>query len=309
MGTMALRGVNKEESNMIEHTRWMAVVVVMMLLCGAAPAQQVQMLESNLGNEAPAFEEGMTPSGLGWGADDHAYPDRFVVYPQDGSELVWVPAGEFMRGSTDDDEDAPRGEKPARRVRITQGFWLAKHAVTNAQYRAFCEATRREFPARSHQGDDHPVVFVSWDDAVAYTEHYGLSLPTEAQWEYAARGPESLKYPWGNEWDGSKLCWGENQGPDGRTFPVGSFPQGASWVGALDMVGNVSEWCADWHHPNYYARSQADDPSGPSEGAIRVLRGGAWNRIASNCRAAARNGFAPDRTRDFLGFRVVRSFR
>ncbi len=209
----------------------------------------------------------------------------------DGGTMVWVPPGEFMMGC--DDDDAEDDEKPAHLVKITKGFWLGRCEVTNAQYRKFCEATDREFPSESDQGDDHPVVYVSWEDAVAYCEHYGLRLPTEAEWEYAAAGPEGRKYPWGDEWDDKKCCNRKNKGPGGTTFAVGSFPQGASWCGALDMAGNVAEWCSDWSAADYYAKSPEVDPHGPSEGEAdviaslspmtlhhqRVLRGGSWRGV------------------------------
>ena len=230
----------------------------------------------------------------------------------DGRAYVWVPRGEFMMGSDDGRDD----EKPAHLVRITRGFWIGKHEVTNAHYRAFCAATGRAFPSDSDRGDDHPVVYVDWSDAKAYCDHYGLRLPTEAEWEYAARGPEGRKYPWGNEWEGSKLCWWDNRGPSDRTFPVGSFPDGASWVGALDMAGNVWEWCADWHYHGYYRNSPTDDPPGPAAGSAtslhgptRVLRGGSWVDDPDDCRSARRTMYtAPEQNR-IHGFRCAVSPR
>jgi len=226
----------------------------------------------------------------------------------DGGVMVWVPAGEFLMGSTDEQiaalvEEWPDelldyarwalgAETPQRTVYL-DGFWLGKHEVTNAQYGAFCAATGREFPSESSQADDHPVVGVSWEDALAYAEHHGLSLPTEAQWEYAGRGAEGRVYPWGDEWDPKKLCWGENKAPGGQTAPVGSHPDGASWCRALDMAGNVYEWCADWFDPDYYKAAPTTNPTGPAEAVAfsfslrpqvlesarteRVLRGGSWN--------------------------------
>jgi len=222
----------------------------------------------------------------------------------DGGVYVWVPPGEFMMGSGDGDPD----EKPVHKMRITKGFWLAKHEVTNAQYRAFCEATGKAFPKDSDQGDDHPVVYVSWRDARAYCDHYGLALPTEAQWEYAARGPEGHEYPWGDEWDRKKCCNRDNQGPGGRTFPVGSFSLGASWCGALDMAGNVQEWCSDRYDESYYANSPEPDPMGPVTGFSRVLRGGSWSIYDDDRRSANRDFNSPDYTNyGGLGFRCART--
>jgi len=196
----------------------------------------------------------------------------------DGGVYVWVPAGEFNRGD----------KITKRHIRISKGFWLGKCTVTNAHYQRYCQETGVEFPKGSDQGDNHPVVFVDRAEAKAYCKHYGLALPTEAQWEYAARGPESRKWPWGNQWDEDKCCNLGNQGPKGRTFPVGSFPEGASWCGALDMAGNVWEWCKDWFDPDYYKYSPDTDPPGPDSCPPDItecwgLRGGAWDDDAHSC--------------------------
>jgi len=178
------------------------------------------------------------------GLDDWPIPGSgdpgYKTTGADGQTLVWVPSGSFMMGGT-----VFPHEQPIHEVTI-EGFWIGQCEVTNAQYQVFCTATGRTFPLGSDQGDDHPVVDVSWDDAKAYCDHYGYALPTEAQWEYAARGPASSAYPWGDAWDLSRCCNYDNKGPGGRTYPVGSFPTGVSWCGALDMAGNVWEWCADW---------------------------------------------------------------
>jgi len=221
-----------------------------------------------------------TPTGKPWERPG-THAGQEIVGPA-GIALVWVPGGSFMMGSTDEDVayavrelDTKRewleDEQPAHRVELS-GFWMGKTEVTVAQWRSVMGSA----PSGNDRGDDHPVVYVSWDDCVEFCEKAGLELPTEAQWEYAARGSDSRRYPWGDDWDEDRLCWSDNQGPGGRTFPVGSFPSGASWCGALDMVGNVWEWCADWYDEDYYADSPPRDPPGPTSGRGRVLRGGSW---------------------------------
>ncbi len=217
----------------------------------------------------------------------------------DGGTMVWVPPGEFNMGSNDEEDD----QKPVHRVRITHGFWFGKCEVTNTQYRRYCGETGRAFPEVSNQGDAHPVVSVAFDDVVAYCKHYGLRLPTEAEWEYAARGPESRKYPWGNDWDKAKCCNWDNRGQGDKTYPVGSFPQGVSWCGAMDMAGNVWQWCASWYGP--YDGALAVDPQGPNDGAVRVVRGGSWSRVVTHCRSAYRDWVPPFYSLDYLGFRCV----
>ena len=223
----------------------------------------------------------------------------------DGGTYVWVPAGEFMMGS--EESGWYDSEKPQHRVQLTRGFWLSRCEATNAQYRCFCEATGRGFPWDSGQGDDHPVTWVSWEDAQAYCAHYGLRLPTEAEWEFSARGVEGWRYPWGDEWDETKCCHWGNRGPRGKTFPVGSFPSGASWCGALDLAGNVWEWCEDRYAADYYSSSPGSDPQGPQEGMYRVFRGGSWGNGSDYCRTAYRYRDVPDLREYYFGFRPAAS--
>ncbi len=227
-----------------------------------------------------------------------------VIVGPDGGKMVWVPPGEFMMGA----DDLGAACKPIHRVRLTKGFWLGQCEVTVAQYRALCKVTGRGMPEGA-AAEDHPVVGVRWEDAKGYCDFHGLRLPTEAEWEYAARGPEGRAYPWGSEWDKGKCCNIDNQGPGHTTFAVGSFPEGASWCGALDMAGNVSEWCNDWWQSDYYASSPTDDPTGPATGKHRHLRGGAMNSNGDyGCRSAYRYGAVTPWGHSLTGgFRVART--
>jgi formylglycine-generating enzyme required for sulfatase activity len=232
----------------------------------------------------------------------------------DGGQMVWVPAGQFMMGSGDDDKDAHPDERPAHLVQITKGFWLGKCTVTLGRWKTYCQNQGSPVGRATGPTDSHPVTCVGWDDVMAYCDHYGLSLPTEAQWEYAARGPGGRKYPWGDAWDEHKCCNDANRGPTGTTFPVGSFPQGASWCGALDMAGNVWQWCQDWYDATYYQTLPVTDPPGPEAGAVsglasteprRVLRGGAYALPAAVCRSASRIRDKPANGDSDYGFRVL----
>ena len=240
------------------------------------------------------------------------------LWEKDDSVMIHVPAGEFLMGSKEDDPDAYDNEHPQHTVYVSE-FWIDKTEVTNAQYRKCVEAGTCRAPTTcdSLGGEptysdsskaDHPVVCVSWQDAKAYCEWAGKRLPTEAEWEKAARGTDGRKYPWGNNFDSSKVNFcdvnceydhKDSGADDGyrRTAPVGSYPEGASPYGALDMAGNVWEWCQDWYDADYYASSPQRDPQGPGSGTCRVVRGGSWGSRKWGVRAALRDGDVP-------GFRV-----
>ncbi|MFC1707310.1 formylglycine-generating enzyme family protein, partial [Planctomycetota bacterium] len=261
-------------------------------------------------------------------------------------EMVYVPPGDFLMGS----DDRQRDEQPMHSHSLPEGYYIARYEVTVAQFEAFVlkwghktEAERKkEFiwvwngtknvrkPARSwrnpgfSQGPDHPVVYVSWNDAKAFCERTGLSLPTEAQWEKAARGEKGLQYPWGDEFprDGKKTAnvadetakqtltsWTVVDGYDDGfvyTAPVGTFPDGAAVCGALDMTGNVWEWCADWYDPKAYSRYAEGELSAPPQGTLRVARGGDWGGRAQDVRAANRSKDRPSVSSYILGFRPMK---
>ena len=215
------------------------------------------------------------------------------INPKDGAEMVWVPAGEFLMGLNDaqmtlyeSGMNFERWEVNLSRVGTQfelgsgsnhagiPGYWMYKHPVTVAQYRRFCETTARQLAETPTWGweDEHPVVNVTWQEAADYATWAGVSLPTEAQWEKAARGTEGRVYPWGNEWDASK-CANSVEKKLASTQPVGRYPTGVSPFGCYDMTGNAWEWCADW----FDARRKDPEPSRIPSVRGRVVRGGAWN--------------------------------
>ncbi len=229
--------------------------------------------------------------------------------PADGMVQVYVPAGEFLMGSADSDADAGSNEKPQHKVTLA-AYWIDRTEVTKDQYQRCVAAGKCAAPACSGTGQgNHPVVCVWWQEAANYCAWAGRRLPTEAEWEKAARGTDGWKYPWGNEApDCARLnYWGKDGGCGGNTTTVGSYPSGASPYGALDMAGNVWEWVADWYDAAYYVSSPGANPKGPDAGQYRVLRGGSWYNVTWSVRAAVRNWYDPEFGGVSLGFRCARS--
>ncbi len=203
---------------------------------------------------------------------------------QDVGEMVTIPGGEFLMGSDD------VGAVQPRRIYLPD-FQIDKYETTNAQYRVFAEETGHPAPdtVYSDAVADYPVTNVSWEDALAYCEWAGKRLPSEAEWEKAARGTDGFIYPWGNEWrDGVANT---REAKIGGVTPVGEFSAGASPYGVQDMAGNVWEWVDDWATP---------------EQVNKIIRGGAWNAINRWAQTFARNETPPTYTQDNLGFRCAR---
>lgn len=224
-------------------------------------------------------------------------------------QFVLVPAGSFEMGSRKN-----ANEQPIHTVHLDE-YYIGRHPVTVAQFAAFVNATAHRCDGnavKDARRAAHPVAWVSWDDAAAFcrwaSEATGSSirLPTEAEWEKAARGTDGREYPWGNEApDDSRCRFGKLLG--GST-PVGSFsPRGDSPYGAADMAGNVWEWCADWYGEDYYRLSPGENPRGPLSGTHRVVRGGSWLPPAEMVRAPNRHGTLPDHRFRNDGFRCARS--
>ncbi len=223
-----------------------------------------------------------------------------ILQAFDGVPMVLVPAGCFEMGSTRSDE-----EKPPHRVCFDEPFWIDRTEVTNGQFAAF----NGQAAADSRwTGAQRPREQITWTEAAAFCESRGARLPTEAEWEYAAGGPDSWEYPWGDEFVSDNVVWSENAG--GQTADVGSKPDGVSWVGTWDLSGNVWEWAADWYEGDYYRTLEdgAVNPTGPASGESRVFRGGSWpDNYSGGFRAAFRSGTPPDAWSDHVGFRCARS--
>jgi len=228
-------------------------------------------------------------------AERHRLPDH---------EFVDIPGGGFaMGGSVEPDH------RPIHEVEISP-FRLARCPITNAQYAIFCDAAGHRLPAfwgedRFRSGSsypDHPVVGVSWNDAVAFCAWAGGRLATEAEWEYAARGGLlGRAYPFGDDIDPARANYADSE--IGGTTPVGSY--GPNGFGLHDMCGNVVEWVADRYDPGYYARSLIVDPKGPDTGKHRVIRGGGWHSGPTCCRVDFRNALPANWIDMAVGFRVA----
>ena len=270
-------------------------------------------------------------------SSDTASPDQAAGKErtdEHGVAQVWVPAGTFLMGT--DETDLPgelaapdwarfelASERPQHEVALSSGYWIDKTEVTNAAFQAFVDAGGYQdralwsdagwtwlagrdataLPAACVDAEpDQPRVCITWYESEAYAAWCGGALPTEAQWEYAARGPSSRIFPWGDEWDASKANVVDS---DGLT-KVGAYPDGASWVSAVDMAGNAMEWVADWYSAAYYKQEVRDDPTGPDKGPKKVEKGGWWGAVPYVARAAYRHFEDPPTYQDHhIGVRVV----
>jgi sulfatase modifying factor 1 len=267
------------------------------------------------------------------------------------TNMVLIPAGEFLMGS-------PQGsigfsdERPQRKIFLS-AFWIDLREVSNRDYQKFVRETNHRPPAHEDPAvtlwenrapppgaENHPVVNVSWHDATAHCRWTGKRLPTEAEWEKAARGTDGRTYPWGNTWDLTlansasywarrtiefqdalewRTFWLEGEGArivqrhgikgEVLTLPVGTFPGGASPYGLLDMAGNVSEWVADSYNPYYYVNSPLSDPPGPDPTILTVVRGGSWLKPATSLRTSDRDFGEPDARLSGVGFRCAKDDR
>jgi formylglycine-generating enzyme required for sulfatase activity len=231
------------------------------------------------------------------------------ISPKDSMVMAYVPAGEFAMGSN----SGSSNERPVHTVYL-DSFWMDQTEVTNRMYAlcvsaGACQAPKalNSYSRSSYYGnsdfENYPVLYIDWDMAKTYCTWAGRRLPTEAEWEKAARGPANYTYPWGEEVGCDKA---NAQGCTGETSPVGEYELGKSPYGVFDMAGNVMEWVADWYSDTYYVSSPRENPLGPSSGKYHVLRGGSWKSIENSLRSAYRLGLTPDTTNLYLiGFRCA----
>jgi len=266
-----------------------AALAVVGILAGVHFLLRARGQERALPEKALLAPDGGNEVGLEWRC------------PTDGKIMVWVRPGWFVMGA---DGDVSAQEKPAHEVWV-DGFWIDKTEVTQAEYARFVEATGRPAPEYWDADSDPslPVVMVTWDDAVAYARWASKRLPTEAEWEKAARGNDGRIYPWGSVFDPARvncdLSGERSKQPERWADFLGTaygWTAGASPYGALNMAGNVYEWCSDWYDPSYYQHGPERNPTGPVDGDERVRRGGSWSSLPRYVRCSC--GFRAKVTTD-----------
>ena len=229
-----------------------------------------------------------------------------IVHEKTGMVMMFIPAGEFMRGSPVGEEGRRDNEGPQRRVRITKGFYLGKYEVTQGEW----QKVMGQNPSKFKGSDRLPVEMVSWNDCQSFLGKAGggLRLPTEAEWEYACRAGTATRFNSGQristaQVNFSGICPGHRGPSPDKTAVVGSYSVNG-W-GLYDMHGNVSEWCSDRYGADYYGKSPVNDPKGPADGERRVYRGGTWSSHPWHCRSAYRSGESPDCRDNDYGFRCA----
>jgi formylglycine-generating enzyme required for sulfatase activity len=232
----------------------------------------------------------------------------------DGMTEIYIRAGDFLMGSSTNDTLAESDEFPQHTVHL-DAYWIDQHEVTNAQYAKCVAVGACSSPHQinshtlntyygPHEYEEYPVLYVDWFDASAYCLWVGGSLPSEAQWEKAARGSDGRLYPWGNVRP-EPAYLNYNQNVLDTTW-ICAFHEGNSPYGICDLAGNVSEWVTDWYGNTYYADSPSVNPHGPAQGEARVIRGGNWSYSDAGVRAANRIAAGPDFSNYNIGFRCVR---
>lgn len=243
-------------------------------------------------------------------------PDRFKEYKTlkgvDDSLMVLIPEGTFAMGSPPVEGDPD--ETPQRTIYLTS-YYIDLYEVSHGQYQNYLKGigsnAKLIIPVFMDDpslltAENLPANGVSWDGANEYCKWAGKRLPTEAEWEKAARGERGLKWPWGNSWTGNSANIQGEEDQFKYTAPPGKFERGRSPYGLYDMAGNVGEWVADWYDGSYYLSGPFKNPKGPENGKFRVYRGGSWEDVPANVRTAKRFQAAPHQTSAVIGFRCAK---
>jgi formylglycine-generating enzyme required for sulfatase activity len=253
-----------------------------------------------------------------WANGAAANPPKKVV-PPSYSDMVFIPQGAFEMGSRRSlreldpvsifqaDRHMLGPEDPAHEV-ILDAFYIDIYETSNANYKSYMEKTGiKKYPRywddSSFNKPDQPVVGVTWKEALNFCHWKNKRLPTEAEWEKAARGKRPVSYPWGDDPPDKELLNFDNHVR--QTTPVGTYPKGKSDYGVFDLSGNVSEWVQDWHFPEYYLFSPKENPPGPEKGVYKVIRGGNWKNNAEDVNLTYRNATVPKARSNTVGFRCA----
>jgi len=285
-----------------------AALAVGALMVSCAPAEGAA---SEQASDVPTVEETVLPDPTGFEPVAHNADWTPVIQDFDGAPMALVPAGCFTMGSADGADD----EQPPHEICFEAPFWIDVYEVTNIQFWGRGGESQRR---SDWTGDEHPRESLTWFEASAFCELRGARLPTEAEWEYAARGPDGLVFPWGNEFDGTALNFCDirclypqhdisyNDGHV-ESAPVGNYPGGVSWVGAYDMSGNVREWVSSLYASYPYDPTDGREVDAASDSVNhRVIRGGSWYEAENGLRGAARSHLMPEGLHNNTGFRCVR---
>ena len=283
---------------------WVAFCIFLLAGCQTASTEIPAPIDTPLPPTSTPLPTVASPAGAQLG-------DNWTR-PADGMQMLYIPAGKFVMGSTEADPCAHLDEFPRHTVSL-DAYWIDRTEVTNVQYQSCVEADICEPATTCNWGEptsedpskaDHPVVCVNWNDAVVYCAWVGGRLPTEAEWEYAARGADERRYPWGATFD-PDLCNASEAGID-ETTPTGQYsPQGDSPFGLSDVAGNVWEWVNDWYEIGSYANDKSSNPTGPKAGKGRALRGGSWYGDSCSTRTTYRYYSNPLDRSPGVGFRCV----
>lgn len=285
----------------------------MLILCAGCLSAHNDFVSSGTGTPTSTFLSATLPAVV----TNKQWTLHYQTF--DGVEMALVPPGCFMMGSSDSQiadaiaqavkhgwaEDAARerisNEGPQHKICFTQGYWIDKTEVTQSQFKSLDgKAAQTSY----YKGDNRPVERVTWFEARDFCANRGGQLPTEAEWEYAARGPDSLTYPWGNTFNTLLAVW-HRDSFDG-TAAAGSNPDNVSWVGALDMSGNVMEWTSSIYVPYPYDATDGRE-SNTDDNSLRIIRNGSWNSdVSIQLLSAFRDRLHPSYSFNSLGFRCAR---
>ena len=280
------------------------MILVLSVFLGAFPAVAGEEASPAVQDERLGWHGEPMPTGL-----ERAEREGEYLWSRDGSVMVWVPAGEFTMGS----DEGERDERPARQLWL-DGFYIDKYEVSWRQWRLSGLPLPKDIDGRPikdfkpfwGRDDELPVSYIKWHDAVAYGEWVGKRLPSEAEWEKAARGTDARTYPWGNDAPTfERAVWKDHPVGKEQPAPVDCCGEGASPYGAYNMVGNVFEWCQDLYDSRFYETAPERNPINEQKGDRRVLRGGAFVLDAEDLRVTLRNRQYAKEGQDYVGFRLV----